>query len=508
MKKNRTSLGMVAALAIALSSLGLVIDTAVTQPSSPTLSAKAAATLFAGDLHVSGTLYYHAKAVVPGPGATGPMGPTGATGATGGSTGSTGTTGTTGVTSVTGPTGPTGPTTTFSARVSNGQLVNGAGTPVRLIGVDVTGTEDACVLNDGFSWGPLDLAEAKVIASWHINAVRIPLNESCWLGNNSSPAQYSGSNYQSEIQTWVQALNAAGVYAILDLHWTDPPGGGTANAAQGQWPMADATYSIPFWTQVATTFKSYPAVIFDTFNEPYLGNATAGDYQCWLNGCTNSTSMQYGGAPDTGKVINYQTAGQQQMVNAIRGAGATQPIMIEGLNWGDDPCNVEQGQNSCGSSSQFAYMPTDPQKQLVMSFHAYGSAPGGSQHGCSNTTCWGQMKAAAVAAGLPIVTGEVGDLDGGSGYIFEYMAWADQNNVGYLGWAWQAGGGNLDLVSDWNGTPNGPEGSVFQTHFAAEAGTEGTKHPKLGGVNVPKFPVKPIPYQDNPGAAFQQRADR
>ena len=35
----------------------------------------------------------------------------------------------------------------------------------------------------------------------------------------------------------------------------------------------DEDHAPRLWTSVATTFKSDPAVIFDLFNEPYIGNS-------------------------------------------------------------------------------------------------------------------------------------------------------------------------------------------------------------------------------------------
>ncbi len=115
--------------AVALSALGLAITNTQNTPAS--LSA-VAATFFAGDVHVKGTLYVAGKPVT-GNGAPGPVGPAGPVGAQGpqgvqglqgvpgavGATGPIGPTGPaggstspTGPTSPTSPTGPTGPTGT------------------------------------------------------------------------------------------------------------------------------------------------------------------------------------------------------------------------------------------------------------------------------------------------------------------------------------------------------------------------------------------------------------
>src|SRR5665213_3558485 len=116
---------------------------------------------------------------------------------------------------------------TFAIHISNGQLVNGSGSPLRLLGVDATGTENACIQNKGLSWNisstqAEDNVTAAALLSWHINVVRVQLNEDCWLAINGAPAAYSGANYQTAIKNFVTTLNNAGIYAILDLHWAAP----------------------------------------------------------------------------------------------------------------------------------------------------------------------------------------------------------------------------------------------------------------------------------------------
>ena len=64
--------------------------------------------------------------------------------------------------------------------VQDNQLVDAAGESVRLFGVNRSGTEYTCVVEEGMGAGifsgPSDDASIAVMASWHINAVRIPLN--------------------------------------------------------------------------------------------------------------------------------------------------------------------------------------------------------------------------------------------------------------------------------------------------------------------------------------------
>jgi endoglucanase len=68
-------------------------------------------------------------------------------------------------------------------------------------------------------------------------------------------------------------------------------------------------------------------VVFDLFNEPYpekAGNGDeAGDWQCWLGGGTCAG-------------LGYPVAGMQSLVNAVRGTGASNVLMLGGLEWAND----------------------------------------------------------------------------------------------------------------------------------------------------------------------------
>ena len=109
---------------------------------------------------------------------------------------------------------------------------------------------------------------------WKINAVRIPLNEHCWLGINGVSPQQGGENYKRAVGDYVQRLLNHGLYVILDLHWTLNGGG----LAKGQQPMPNKEHSIAFWQSCASYFKDKHNVIFDLFNEPYPNFGTL-DYE-------------------------------------------------------------------------------------------------------------------------------------------------------------------------------------------------------------------------------------
>ncbi len=330
-------------------------------------------------------------------------------------------------------TAPGARATSLSIKVRGNALVDGSGAPVRLLGVNRSGTEYACSQGWGIFDGPSDAASIAAMASWHTNAVRVPLNEDCWLGINGVSPSYGGPNYQSAVGAYVSALHNAGLVAILDLHWNAP---GTA-LARGQQVMADADHAPAFWSSVATYFRTDPAVAFDLYNEPHDIS-----WLCWRDGCATS-----GG---------WQAAGMQSLVNAVRSAGASQPVLVGGLGWSSD------------LSSWLTYRPTDPANQVVASFHVYNFS------GCSMSDCWtGQV--APVAASVPVVTGEIGENDCGSTFIAAYMAWADAHGVSYLGWTWDTWNCSSGpaLITAYDGTATA-FGAGFRDHLTALAGTTTT----------------------------------
>src|SRR6266513_1800958 len=76
------------------------------------------------------------------------------------------------------------------------------------------GVQYACAQGWGIFDGPSDSASVRAIASWRANVLRLPLNETCWLGINGVPAAYSGASYQKAIADFVALLNRNGLVVI------------------------------------------------------------------------------------------------------------------------------------------------------------------------------------------------------------------------------------------------------------------------------------------------------
>ena len=321
-------------------------------------------------------------------------------------------------------------------------------------GVNIPGLEYSCV--QGWRHLP-ESGEFAAIASWKVNTVRLPINESCWLGLDGAPTSGSVAQYKADVKAWVDGAVAAGLAVILDLHWNAPAG----YTASGQRAMPDER-SADLWSSVATAYASNKSVMFELFNEPYTRSGFTLTWECWKNGGCLAPVENDATAPLSG--TTYTVTGMQTLVTAVRTTGATQPLLLGGLNYSND------------LSGWLANKPTDPLNQLVAAWHNY---PG---QGCS-TSCWNST-VTTVAASVPIVTTEFGNTaettstaaNNSGNYLVPFMTWADAHGIGYLPWAWwdvgaaEANGNGSDIYALYSGssfTPKSPSGTKFYNYLAS-----------------------------------------
>jgi hypothetical protein len=315
--------------------------------------------------------------------------------------------------------------------VQGNKIVTDSGQPVMLRGVDRSGAEYSCVQSHTVFDGATDATAVQAIANWKVNVVRVPLNEDCWLGING--ANPGGTTYQQAIINYINLLNQYGMYVIVDLHWNAP---GT-QLSTGQQDMADADHGVAFWTSVATAFKGNNTVIFDLYNEPRWNIAM----NCWLNG---------GSASACGEPFNI--TGMQQMLNAVRGTGATNMVLAGFTGWNF----ISQWLN---------YKPQDPLNNVVAGFHAYGNQMGGCPNSCLDTNV------APLMTQVPVIVGEFGEsFDStvcSTSWESGFVQWLESHQAaGYLAWRWapyEQTCAGLSLLTDWYGTPKDPNGTWYKS---------------------------------------------
>ena len=283
--------------------------------------------------------------------------------------------------------------------------------------------------------------------SWGINAVRIPMNEDCWLGINGVQMAYGGANYQSAILTWVNLVTQTnGMYAILDLHYSAP--GSTLATVQGLMP--DADHSPAFWSGVAAAYKGNGSVIFDLFNEPNTGGDGAADYSCWRDGDVACNINHYS-ASDLGSnslqgittcnngtcngTASFKVAGMQTLLTAVRTAGANNLVLLDGIG---DAWNLGLWPS---------HVPTDTLSppNVAAGWHFYDTNAGcdstcqgpsfylqytdGNQGGGSGAGVGG-----VEMAGYPIIVGETGIYaTNGPGWYDGFLTWLDGQGIAYFG---------------------------------------------------------------------------
>jgi aryl-phospho-beta-D-glucosidase BglC (GH1 family) len=362
-----------------------------------------------------------------------------------------------------------------SVRVRGNHLIDANGNILQLRGVNTSGLEFSHINGqpqpDG--WGG-QKPNLQAIAAWKVNTLRVPLNEASYLGytcydppSGAAHKPDPTGEYKQLVKQLVDDATARGWYVILDLHKNAPNGivnGKSvpiAPQSSAQNEMADQDHSLAFWTAIANDFKGYPNVIFDLFNEPHLDNfipppGSSADF-AWAILRDGGTGKVFYGA-NTTFTQNWQSAGMQAMVNAVRATGATNVLMAAGISWSQD------------NSQWVKFAPVDPLKQLALSWHAYpkfGAKFGTPEYnlpGFPQGYSWAQS---VYDAGYPIIIGETGDQSSNgtasAPFLTEVLSWADRRNVSVIGWSWNAwGAASADLIKNADGTPTDGEGVAFK----------------------------------------------
>jgi endoglucanase len=283
--------------------------------------------------------------------------------------------------------------------------------------------------------------------AWGVNLVRIPVSQTFWVQGNK---QYDAA-YKARVVDAVKKARATGMAVIVDLHATDRGNVNYDKTPDGQ-QMPDVNISLPFWKDVAATFKDDGGVIFELYNEPHDI-----DWNTWKNGGPIASGPTYVGGP---YADGYMSVGMQQLYDAVRAAGAKNLVLINGTHWGYFLNGVAQNRIA-GYNIIYGAHPYDwPDKQAETWEEAFG----------------------ALAATDPVVISEFGAYDCSRLFYYnQVLDYADKKGMSWIAWAWwtppEIGTGytaeqrQFDickfpaLITDWNGTPS-PSGNIIKARLA------------------------------------------
>ncbi len=187
---------------------------------------------------------------------------------------------------------------------------------------------------------------------------------------------------------------------ILDLH--DDQQSGSPYGSGAQVPKPE---SVAFWQTIAAHYLANSMVMFDAYNEPQYPDANT-----WLNG----------GGTITGSTGMSAIVSMQALVNAIRGMGAQQIIVIGGI--------------SVAGNLRI----NDP--NIVYTRHVYHDVATG------DPTVW-NAGWGSFLGNYPLYYGEWALLPNGSSYqyqsatpanadqkVIDFMNYMEQNNISWTAW--------------------------------------------------------------------------
>ena len=207
-------------------------------------------------------------------------------------------------------------------KVKGKKVLTSTGQEIRLLGVNRAGLE----------W---DAKDERIIESvkqacddWKCNVIRIPVSQDRWFGfaQEQQKDDVSGEKYRKVVDEILEAIHSRGKYMILDLHWNNMNEWGY-NESQHKMPCMN---SLLFWKDAAVRYKNHPAVLFSLYNEAHDVS-----WDVWKSGgyVTESYDHDDEDGHGTSAEYTYLSPGYQKMVDAVRGVGANNIVVIGGLDW-------------------------------------------------------------------------------------------------------------------------------------------------------------------------------
>ncbi len=321
------------------------------------------------------------------------------------------------------------PSPPLPLRVVKTQILDSRGQSVRLRGVNTAGLEWS---NNGE--GHILETVKTAITDWHVNHVRLPLDQDRWFGK--APEQTDGGKlYRSLVDQAVDLCTRHGCYILLDLHWSDA---GEWGKQIGQHVMPDQN-SVTFWRDVASIYKNHPAVLFDLYNEPHDVS-----WDIWQKGGKVSERARGRNPAKT-----YESVGMQTLLDTVRETGAKNVVIAGGLDWAYDMSGFLQGKQL-----------SDPTGSgVIYANHAYPIK--------GDTVEKWIAKMETATKDLPVIVSEFG-AEGrprsgpnrnqpAEEWVRRVLAALENHKWSWTAWDLHPGAGPR-LVSDWKYTPTGTFG--------------------------------------------------
>jgi endoglucanase len=298
---------------------------------------------------------------------------------------------------------------------SGNQILDSAGNPVRIAGINWYGFETPDEIAHGL-WVQDYHTVINDIAALGYNTIRIPLSnqmvetpivpQNLAFQGNSGPinTDLKGLNAVQDLQKIVTAAGAAGLKVILDNHRSEA---GESAEQNGLWYTSAYPSSawVNDWKTLATMFANNPTVIgFDLRNEPHTPAGVA-----YASGATWGT-----GDANTDVRLAYQQAG-----NAILAQDPSALIFCEGIGefpdsaatggfdstwWGGDLQGVAQFPVTLSSAGHVVYSAHDYGPSLFQQTWFNSSTTSASLDAVWNKF-WGYIYAQKTA---PVWVGEFG----------------------------------------------------------------------------------------------------
>jgi hypothetical protein len=246
------------------------------------------------------------------------------------------------------------------------------------------------------------------------------------------------ANYWSDLTGTVTRLLARNIYVIL-CRWQYNSVSKNTDIVYNDAAFTANDFA-KFWSEFARAINRVTSndqrVAFDLINEPHTPSGTGGDI-----GISLADWFKYA----------------QDVINAIRAAGAMNTIFVPGMNY-----TAASSFTTNGSSKKWLKL-TDPQDNIAVTVHCYthdrldAASPTVLRKACSALVAWAKDTAKQTGRSIKVNIGEIAMNAGNNGmprhcstFPIAQAQWADWNNfcienkdflVGWNWWANSASGG-------------------------------------------------------------------